>query len=256
MFLEAIQHGKSPKPPRIVLYGTEGIGKSTWAACAPKPVFVQTEDGLGNLDVAKFPLCRSPEDVGLQLTELWTGNHDFETVVLDSLDWMEQLIWQSICREAGVDSIEKVGGGFGRGEKRAIPVFQNVLAQLNCLRDRGMLVICLAHAGIEKMEDPESAPYTRTSPRLHKYVQPIVCEWADAVLFAGRKMRVKVEDAGFNKQRGTAVAVGKAGGERYIRTVGTPAVLAKNRFGLPEELPLEWPAFAEKLYAAVSDAAE
>jgi hypothetical protein len=238
-FLSAVTHGKSPKPPRIVLYGTEGIGKSTWAASAPKPIFIQTEDGLDGIDVAKFPLCQTIEDVGMQLAELWTDqDHDFQTVVLDSLDWMEQLAWRKVCQEAGTDSIEKVGGGFGKGERRAVPLMQGILSQLNVLRERGMIVICIAHAGIERMEDPESAPYTRTAPRLHKYVAPIVCEWADAVLFAGRKMRVKTEDAGFNRQRGTAVAVGKGGGERYLRTVGTPAILAKNRYALPEELPM------------------
>lgn len=238
-FLSKVTKGRAPLPPRIVLYGTEGIGKSTWAASAPNPIFIQTEDGLGNIDAAKFPLCLTIEDVCMQLAELWTTpNHGFETVVIDSLDWMEQLIWKRVCQDAGTDSIEKIGGGFGKGERRAVPYMQNVIAQLNVLRDSGMVIICIAHAGIERMEDPESAPYTRSAPRLHKYAAPIVCEWADAVLFAGRKMRVKTEDKGFGQSRGMAVPVGKDGGERYIRTTGTPAILAKNRFGLPEEIPM------------------
>src|SRR5262249_41553433 len=119
---------------------------------------------------------------------------------------------------------------------------------LNRLRiERGMVVLCIAHAKVEKFEDPEAAAYDRYSPRLNKHACGLVCEWADAVLFATRKIRVQSEDAGFNRKRGVAFARGKEGGERVIRTIGGPSCVAKNRYSLPEELPLSWPAFMTAL---------
>jgi hypothetical protein len=100
---------------------------------------------------------------------------------------------------------------------------------------------------VEKFEDPEAMAYDRYSPRLHKHACSLVCEWADAVLFATRKIRVQQEDAGFNRKRGVAHSIGKDGGERILRTIGGPACVAKNRFGLPEQLPLSWQSFMEAL---------
>ncbi len=108
-FLKSIQTGRAPMPPRILVYGTEGTGKSTVAACTPKPIFIQTEDGLGEIDCAKFPLARSFGDVMTALEELASQPHDFETIVVDSLDWLERLIWQDVCTAENVSNIEKIG---------------------------------------------------------------------------------------------------------------------------------------------------
>ena len=101
-----------------------------------------------------------------------------------------------------------------------------------------MVVICIAHAKIEKFEDPESAAYDRYSPRLHRHATVLVTEWADGVLFATRRFRTQSEDAGFNRQRMIASAIGKGGGERILRCVGGPSCIAKNRYGIVEDLPL------------------
>src|SRR5262249_38388869 len=93
-----IQRGRVHKPPRLMVYGTEGIGKSTFAAGAPQPVFIQTEDGLDQIDCAHFPLATSYEDVVAALSELRTEAHDYESVVIDSLDWLERLLWDKVCR--------------------------------------------------------------------------------------------------------------------------------------------------------------
>ena len=106
-----------------------------------------------------------------------------------------------------------------------------------------MVVLCIPHTKIEKFEDPEATAYDRYSPRLHKHACSLVCEWADAVMFATRKIRVQTEDAGFNRKRGVAFGIGKDGGERMLRTIGGPSCVAKNRYSLPEQLPLSWPAF-------------
>ena len=110
-----------------------------------------------------------------------------------------------------------------------------------------MAVIGVAHAKIEKFEDPEASSYDRHAPRLHKHASALLCEWSDAVLFATRKFRTQSEDAGFNRQRTIARPIGADGGERVLRCVGGPACVAKNRFGITGDLPLAWAAFVNAL---------
>jgi len=108
--LQQVQRGKAHLPPRILVYGTEGVGKSSLAATTPKPIFIQTEDGLGEIDCDRFPLAKSLDDVVAALTELETQPHDYQTVAIDSLDWLERLVWDHVCRRESTATIEKVGG--------------------------------------------------------------------------------------------------------------------------------------------------
>jgi hypothetical protein len=249
--MKRIHQGRRPSPPRFVIYGTEGIGKSTMAAQAPKPIFIPTEDGLDQIDCASFPLAASFADVEAALQSLIQEQHDFEAVVIDSLDWLERLIWDVLCEQYGVPSIEKVDGGYARGYTHALTYWRRVLDALNTLRSRrGMCVVLLAHAKVEKFEDPESSAYDRYSPRLHKHATALVNEWADAVLFATRKIITKTEETGFNRERTIASGLGKDGGERVLRCVGSPACVAKNRFDLPAELPLAWSALMQAMAGA------
>jgi len=246
--LQKIHMGRRHSPPRLLIYGTEGIGKSTTAAQAPKPIFIPTEDGLDQIDCASFPLAGKLADVEAALRTLIQEQHDFETVVLDSADWLERLVWDALCEQYGVASIEKVDGGYAKGYTHALTYWRRLLADLNTLRNvRGMCVILLAHAKVEKFEDPEHSAYDRYSPRLHKHVMALLTEWSDAVLFATRKIITKTEDGGFNRERTIASGLGKDGGERVLRTVGSPACVAKNRYGLPAELPLSWAALMNAL---------
>ena len=206
--LENIQSGKENKPPRIMIYGSEGVGKSTFGASAPNAIFIQTEDGLGEIDCRKFPLAHNLSEVLAELTALRDEPHDFQTVVIDSADWLERIIFDEVCREFGVRSIEKADGGYGKGYTHALTHWRKVVNLLQELRDkRGMMVILVAHAKVERFEDPENA--------------------------------------GFNGERAIAAPIGADGGERIIRTVGSPACVAKNRYGLPSEIPLSWQAFIE-----------
>ena len=248
--LSKIQRGRTPKPPRLLLYGTEGIGKSTFASNAPNTVFIPTEDGLDEIDSAKFPLATAYDQVVTALAELRTQQHDYETVVIDSLDWLERLIFDKLCAEFGVNSIEKVDGGYAKGYTYALTFWREILSHLDALRtDRGMVVILIAHAKVEKFEDPESPPYDRYTPRLHKHAAALVSEWADAVLFATRRLRTQTEDAGFNRKRTIAHAIGRDGGDRVLRCVGGPACVAKNRYEITQDLPLAWAAFVAALAA-------
>jgi hypothetical protein len=233
-----------------MLYGIEGIGKSTFGASAPAPIFVPTEDGLGEIDCHHFPLAESFEEVDEALLELAREPHDYQSVVIDSLDWLERLIWDEVCAQFDVKSIEKVDGGYSKGYTHALTQWRQFLTRLDSLRlNRNMVVVLIAHAKVEKFEDPESAAYDRYSPRLHKHAAALVTEWTDAVLFATRKFRTETEKAGFNRTRTVATAVGMDGGERILRTVGSPACIAKNRYGLPAELPLSWNALVAALSA-------
>ena len=255
--METIQRGKQPMPPRLMVYGTEGIGKSTLAANAPRPIFIQTEDGLGEIECEKFPLSTSIDDVLAALGELSRAEHGYQTVVIDSLDWTERLIFDAVCREFGVKSIEKADGGYQRGYVHALIHWRKLLDALNVLRAaKGLAVILIAHSKVEKFEDPESAAYDRYSPRLHKHAAALLTEWSDAVLFATRKFRTEKEEQGFGKERVIAVGVGAEGGERILRCVGSPACVAKNRYDLPAELPLAWPALFAGLTRADQPAQE
>ena len=239
--LDSIKTGREARPPRIMIYGSEGVGKSTFGASAPKPIFIQTEDGLGEIECSKFPLAKSVSEVIAELTALRDEQHDFQSVIIDSADWLERLIFEEVCREYGVRSIEKADGGYGRGYTHALTHWRKLVHLLEELRDkRGMLVILVAHAKVERFEDPENAAYDRYTPRLHKHAASLLSEWVDAVLFANKKFRVQKEN-----ERAIAAPIGAEGGERIVRTVGSPACIAKNRFGLPPELPLSWQAFID-----------
>jgi len=240
--LEQVQTGVRSAPRRVLLYGTHGIGKSSFAARAKKPIFIPTEDGLGEIDCSKLPLARSFEDVMNAIAELYSEKHDYACAVVDSLDWLEQLIWADVCKKRMVESIEDIG--YAKGYTFALTQWREFLEGLTALRDeRGMTVILVAHAKIERFDNPETESYDRYSPRLHKLAAAVVQEWCDEVLFATYKVYTKVTDEGFNRKK----AKGMGTGERIVRTTERPAHVAKNRLGLPDELPLDWDAFAQYL---------
>ncbi len=237
--LQQIRKGRNPKPRRVMVYGTHGIGKSTFGAMADAPIFVPTEDGLGDIDCESFPLAQSLGQVMSALESLYTGEHAYRTVVIDSLDWLERLIWGEVCADKGVESIEDIG--YAKGYAYAIDKWRAVLGALDALRsDRGLGVILIAHAKIEKFDNPETEPYDRYSPRLHKLASALVQEWCDEVLFATYRVHTRRVDEGFNKAKHQGIGTG----ERIIRTVERPAHVAKNRIGLPEEFALDYRVFA------------
>jgi len=247
--LSTIHSGKKHSPPRFVVYGTEGIGKSTLASQSPKPIFIQTEDGLDQIECDSFPLASSFEHVQQSLSALINEDHPYQSVVVDSLDWLERLIWDALCQHYGANSIEKVDGGFSRGYTHALALWRRVLDDLDILRNqKDMCIILLAHAKVETFNDPEHSPYDRYSPRLNKHANALISEWADAVLFATRKIITKKEDVGFNRSRTTASGLGQDGGERVLRCIGSPSCVAKNRYSLPAEIPLSWQAIIDFMH--------
>ena len=238
--MEQIHRGPKPAPRRVMLYGTHGIGKSTWAASSDKPIFLPVEDGLGMIDCDSFPLAESFDQAVQHLSTLYTEKHDYRTVVVDSLDWLEQLIFAEVCRQRNVESIEDIG--YAKGYTFALTHWRRFLQGLEALRgDRGMTIILIAHAKIERFEDPEHETYDRYVPRLHKSASAVVQEWCDEVLFAKYKVATKTTDEGFNRKKHRGIGTG----ERVVYTTERPAHLAKNRLNLPDELPLDFSAYAE-----------
>lgn len=233
--LSSISRGKRIAAPRLFLYATHGIGKSTFASRAPSPIFIQTEDGLGSIDTASFPLATTSKQVFEAIETLYTQEHDFQTVVLDSADWYEQILQREI--ESTHDAKDLA---FGKGALILAERWKQLLDGLNALRnDKGMAVIILGHCQIKRFESPETESYDRYEPKCQGRASALIQEWADAVLFANYRVMVRKEDAGFNK----TVAKGLTTGERLLFTQETPAYLAKNRYALPQSLPLDWSAF-------------
>jgi len=237
--LERIQRGVQPAPRRALVYGTHGIGKSTFGAMAEKPIFLQTEDGLGGIDCERLPLATRYADVLGALAELYSEPHEYRTVVVDSLDWLERLTWADVCEKRGVESIEDIG--YAKGYTFALTQWREILAGLEALRnERGMMNILIAHAKIERFENPETEPYDRYSPRLHKSASAIIQEWCDEVLFATYKVHTRKVDEQFGRAQHRGVGTG----ERIIRTAERPAHVAKNRLNLPDEIPLDYRIYA------------
>ena len=234
-----IERGRAARPRRIMVYGTHGIGKSTFGAMAERPVFIQTEDGLADIDAERFPLATEFKQVIEMLGALYTEEHGYQTVVIDSLDWLERLIHAKTCRDRGVKSIEDVP--YAKGYVFALDAWREVLAGLDALRnDRGMQVILIAHAAVEKFANPETETYDRYAPRLNKHASALVQEWCDEVMFASYRVLTKSTDEGFNRKR----VQGIGSGERVLKTTERPAHVAKNRLGLPDELQLDFRVYA------------
>lgn len=239
--MDSITTAKTDLPPRLLVYGRHGVGKSKFGTTAPKPIFVPTEDGLGQYEVAKFPLARLFDEAMSFLAAVRDEPHEFQTVVVDTADWFERLIHDKVCNQFGASNIEKADGGYGRGYVHALGLWRKVLAVLDEIRaKRRMVCLVLAHCKVERFEDPENASYDRYSPRLQKLANALLCEWADAVLFATQRMRV-------DSATGKATPIGADGGQRVLRCIGGPACVAKNRFDLPAEIDLSWQSFVDNL---------
>lgn len=239
--MERLRAQSNPNlPPRIAIYGTSKIGKTTFATQAPNCVVIPTEDGLAGLspDVVHFPICKSLSDVYEAIDSLLTEEHDRKTVVLDSLDWLEPMLWKHVADEHNKPDIEAFG--YGKGYTFATDEWITLLDKLNRLRtERGMMVIMIGHHHITKFEDPSLDSYDRYSLKLHKSGEGKVKEWADIIGFANYRTNVLQQEKGFNQKRGRAVG----NGERMLYLEERPSFVAGNRFGLPAEMPLDFNTF-------------
>lgn len=230
------------KPPKIVIYGVPGIGKTKWASQAPNPIFVCAEDGLGQIDVPHFPRAKSYGDVLGAITALYSEPHEFGTVVIDTIDALEPMIWAHVCATVPHEKGRQIQGiedyGFGKGYVHAQREWLTFLAGLDALRDeRGMAVILCAHSKIATVKSPDSDDYDKYALKVHDKTEAVIRGWTDCLLFANYDQSIVA--AGRDGERRRATGTGK----RLLFTEERPAFAAKNRYSLPPVLPLDWNAF-------------
>ncbi|WP_270364372.1 ATP-binding protein [Enterococcus malodoratus] len=222
--------GKVPKAQKVVLYGVEGIGKSTFASQFPDPLFIDTEDSTLHMDVKRFPKPTSWEMLNQQV-DFVKQNRPCQTLVIDTMDWAEDLCKRHLMAANGWNAIDSEGYG-----KKFVALAEQMGGLLNKLSeviDMGINVVVTAHAMLRKKEEPdEMGAFDRYELKLEKKTAPLVKEWADMVLFANYKTTV-ITDSKTNSKKAT-------GGQRMMYTTHRPAWDAKNRIGLADELPFEY----------------
>lgn len=252
--MSSIVGTRHSKPPRIIIHGGEKVGKSSFFAGAPNPIFIQTEDGLSGIDAQAFPLATEFSQVMDALATLCEAEHDFQTVVIDSVDWMERLIHKAVIDDwnrsngGNAEVIDKTHGGYGKGYVVANGMFRDVLQALDYLcQKRGMIVGMICHSKLATISEPDQEPIDIYRMKLHSPKSgngagDILNEWADVIGFASIVKRVtkrETQDAGYKSIKGM--------GERVLHLDGSPAFIAGNRYGLPPELPLDWASFQAAL---------
>ena len=229
-----IVKGKQAAPVRCVLYGVEGIGKTTLAAQFPTPLFLDTEDGTKQLEVDRVA-CQDWPSLRGAVAELAVEKHGYQTIVIDSIDWAERALVEFVCKQDGKKSIEDYG--FGKGYTVVAEHMGRFVEGLDNLHRAGLHVLLVAHAKVQRTSPPDQTDgYDRYELRLSKQVSPIVKEWADALLFANYRMRLIEGSDGKRK------AIG--GKDRVVYAERAAAYDAKNRYGLGEELPMTIDALA------------
>lgn len=230
-----ITRGKIQKPIKTLIYGPEGIGKTTLASQFPDPLFIDTEGSTAHIDVARLPAPTSWIML-LQEVEYVKQNPDVcKTLVIDTADWAEKLCAEDICAQKKIDGLE--GLGYGKAYVYVRESFGKLLNLLNDVLERGINVVMTAHAQMRKFEQPdELGAYDRWELKMMKQTAPLAKEWADMILFCNYKtMVVNVDGKGALKGKNKA-----QGGRRVMFTSHHPCWDAKNRFGLPEELEMKF----------------
>lgn len=229
--LASLRKVRADQPPRLLIYGPEKMGKTTLASEFPAPVFLQTERGeSGDLVLDSFGSLDSFESVIEAITSLATEEHSFQTVVLDSVSALQKLVWDKVCRDSNVKSIELAGGGYGKGYIEVDNLWLQVLDGLNYLRnERGMAVVLVGHAIISRFDDPETQSYSRYDIDLHKRAEALLKREVDAILLVKKDVTIKTEGKG---ERARA----DGGDARWIYTEGKPAFTAGNRYNMPARI--------------------
>lgn len=234
-----ITRGKLNKAQKVVIYGPEGIGKSTFASLFPEPLFIDTEGSTSQLDVMRFPKPTSWTMLNEEIKQVIMNPSLCKTLVIDTTDWAETLCITEFCAKKQITGIEDMG--YGKGYTYIAEEFGKMLNLLNEVIEKGIHVVLTAHAIMRKFEQPdELGAYDRWELKLQKKEVPLVKEWADLLLFANYKTFViNVDKQGALKGKNKV-----QGGQRVMYTTHHSCWDAKNRHGLADELPFEYGAIA------------
>lgn len=235
-----ITRGKKQEAQKVVVYGPEGIGKSTFASQFPDPLFIDTEGSTSNMDVARLD---PPSSFTMLMEEIcYVKLHPevCRTLVLDTADWAEQLCIAEFCSKKQISGIEDIG--YGKGYVYIAEEFGRMLNLLEEVKKQGINIVVTAHAQMRKFEQPdEMGSYDRWELKLQKKDAPLLKEWADMVLFVNYKtIVVNVDNQGAAKGKNKA-----QGGKRVMYTEHHPCWDAKNRHGLAGEVAFAFSAIAD-----------
>lgn len=230
-----ISSGVIPKAQKVVIYGVEGIGKSTFASQFPDPLFIDTEDSTLHMDVKRFDKPTSWTML-LQQIEYVKVNKPCQTLIIDTIDWAEDICKKHLMDRNGWSAID--AEGYGKKYVALAKEIGNLLNKLSDVCDQGINIVITAHAMLRKKEEPdEMGAYDRYELKLEKKTAPLVKEWADAVLFANYKTTIITDSKTDSKKA--------MGGQRMMFTNHRPAWDAKNRWGLADELPFDYSQIAQ-----------
>lgn len=236
---------RADQPPRVLIYGNEGVGKTTLASEFPNPVFLQAEEGTpGELELQSFGTLSTFNSVMEAMEALYNDDHSFQTMVLDSVTALQRLIFDETCRrgdEHGSPKARIEDFGYGKGYVNAKVVLREFLDGCNLLRrDRGMAIVMIAHSVVTKFDDPETASYDRYEIDLHKHLNGEITRDLDAILLLKKPVNVKGEtkQGALSKTDKTTARTRAEGSASTVlmHGVGKPAYVAKNRYGLPESM--------------------
>jgi hypothetical protein len=266
--LESISAQQKIKAPRMILMGPPKIGKTAFAVGAryegsrlvesglngPIVFPIKGEEGIDAYPVPAFPTLTTYDEVLEGIAVLADGDHEYRTVVIDSLSALAPIIEDDVCKEFGVDNVRKVPG-FKTGEAGVRVRWRRFLDSLSYLRDeRGMAIILISHLRVRKALNQDTDAFDAFDLNVETDIAELLKQWADATFFASMKLTIKKEgeDTKFSKAKRKGVDL--SGGQRYLFTQPRPAHPTGGRgvYGeLPAEIPLDWSAF-EAAVAAVA----
>lgn len=231
-----ITRGHKKTAIKVGLYGTEGVGKTTFTSKFPGVVFIDTEGSTSHMDVARFDQPKTFQDMLNQVQYVIDNPDGFGTVAIDTMDWLERLVFAAVCEKKKIDSIEDIA--YGKGYVLAKDKVKELLALLDQVVAKGINVVLVCHSIIKKFELPdEMGSYDRYMLKLNeKNIAPLIKEWVDMLLFVNYRTDIVKTSDGKTK--------GKGGQKRIMYATHNACWDAKNRFGLPDEMPFEFEQIA------------
>ena len=228
------------EPRRVMIYGPPNIGKTTFCASAPKPLLIDTEGGSNDMEVDRLQTESTWDGVMSSLRQVYQEVHDYKTLAIDTVDWVQTMIYQDLCAKHSKTSIADFG--FGKGYEMAVDYWRKLWDACTAIRKKhGMTIILSAHADIQKFQRPDGDAFDFWAPRMHKKAWHMLTEGCDEVLFANNRVRTREDGNGKLKA---------VGAERMLWCTDKPTHIAKNRLGMPDTIDFSWSEYAKYIDGA------